>query len=705
MKDFYLPTLGCAVQYDRAVGFFASSMLVEAGIGLSGLIRNKGNMRLIIGHPLSDDDWEAVKNGVTLATLEKQLSQHLADILERAGTERSVQSLQLLSWLIATNSLEIRYAFRKNGMYHEKIGILRDGENNEIVFHGSANESAAALLPYKNFESLAVYPSWKSELFNDYGNPFKQGFEDLWNNADSNVVTVAVPSEFYEKLIAYRGQQHLPPDLTRELAIAEPIPPIYTNPNLLPKLPTCFGGRQYALHPHQEKSLINWKTNSYNGIFALATGAGKTITVIHAATKFSEQGYPLAMVVSVPYQILGEQWVSVMGQFNMRPIKAFYSAELWVDRLSEAISAFLAKATSFLCIVVVNDTLSTDAFQKLLRRIPNQSLFFIGDECHHHSNPVWRERIPDNAKFKIGLSATPWNPGQLKNKTVLESIYGPVVSTYTLADALYDGVLCQYQYIPVPCVFEDDEAEEYERLSQKISALSAQDPNRQNPLVQQQIQMLAARRTRLIGALRSKLYRLSALILEMKPSPHSLFYCAEGYHPLDDGIGERVIDKVTKIVADNSWTVSQITAAETASERHKIISAFDDGHIDAITAIRVLDEGFDVPGCRTAYIMASSNSYRQYVQRRGRVLRQAPGKSHATIYDFFAAPSPNLLQNQPNIWRKQVATELNRIRSFVKTSMSPEEQELNVSKLVSAMGLGAMYYEEPAIDEEELYGN
>lgn len=702
IHDFYLPCLSRASQYDRAVGFFSSSMLIEAAFGLSGLIRNKGRMRLLIGHPLSADDWSAVKEGMTLSSIRSQIERDLVLILERAGGDRSVHSLELLSWMVATHSIEIRFAFRKAGMYHEKIGVLTDSESNHIVFHGSANESANALLPTRNFESVAVYPSWKVEVFSEYGAPFMHGFASLWDNLTPDVYSVAVPSEFYEKFLQFRAHEHLPPDLEYEAILAEPQLEVREQPSL-PRLPNTLAGQAYKLRPHQEMALSQWSANSYNGIFALATGSGKTVTALHAATRFSAQNYPLVLVVAVPYQVLAEQWARFMGRFGMQAIKAFYSRDQWKPALEQATSAFLAGASRFLAVVVVNDTLASEAFQSCLSLLPPSSLFFVGDECHHHSAPEWLSRIPVGAKFKLGMSATPWNPGRTDNKKTLEQIYGPVVATYGLGDALRDGVLCPYEYHWVPCEFDDDEQEEYERMSSNIASLIAQDPSRSNARMQTALQALFSTRARLLGSLRDKTRQLERILKRRDIEPHTLFYCGEGAHPIDGG--NRAVDTTLGFLDRSGWKTSRITAAETALERERILGCFDEGIIDAIVAIRVLDEGFDIPSCRTAFILASSTSHRQYVQRRGRVLRQAPGKSHATLYDFVPIASRTQLEKNHALWRQQIATELSRVREFVALSKDPESQQLDINAKMEALGLGAIYYEHLPVSEEELYGD
>jgi superfamily II DNA or RNA helicase len=706
VRDFYIPFLGQSLQYDRAVGYFSSSMLIEAAFGLSGLIRNGGRMRLVIGHPLSEEDFASVQHGQTLQRIQDQLLRDLLHVLESAGSERNVHSLELLSWLVATESLEIRYAFKKTGMYHEKIGIMTDSEGNKLVFHGSANESASALLPTRNFESLAVYPSWNESIFDSYGKPFVDGFESLWRGDTKYVISVPVPSAVYEELAKYRIDRHMPPDLEIEADLLAPAQ-ADNDASKIPVLPISLGGERYMLRPHQVEALRHWKANSYAGIFALATGSGKTVTALHAASRFAQQGSTIALIVSVPYQVLAEQWCDVMRLYGMRPIKAFYTREKWELELREQVSSFVAGSIRFMSVVVVNETLSSDTFQAVLSDIPTDRLMFVGDECHHHAGETWLTKVPLKARFRLGMSATPWNPGQLQKRGILEHLYGPVVASYSLRNALADKVLCPYRYHVVSCGFDDDEAAEYERLSKLISSLRAQDPDGANPAIRVHIQIYASRRARLLGAIRDKRVRLDAVLSESPVSPHTLVYCGEGRHPLEDEGSEedRIISLAVRSLASTGCKVGRITAVESVSERKRILAAFDDGLIDAIAAIRVLDEGFDIPSCRTAFLLASSTSFRQYVQRRGRVLRRAPGKEEATIYDFMALPSLLLLEREKEIWTRQVATELARLREFIELASNRADQQLAISSTLKALKLGAMYYEEAPVSEEELYGD
>jgi superfamily II DNA or RNA helicase len=682
-NEFYLPALARTKTYRRAVGYFSSSALVDAAVGLAGLIRNKGRMQLVIGNPVSDDDWAAIQSGTRLESLAEELKKQLLEVLQSGRTAHEGYSFDLLSWMVATSSIEIKFALRKGGMYHEKIGILENDLGESIVFHGSANESSNAILPTKNLESIAVYPSWAPDIYESYALPFSQAFDRLWSNTAKNVQTIPVPSEFYGEIHKARASQP-PPDVDLEQDLIRTLTIGATADRDRPHLPQFIGTQRYALRHHQEAALRAWVANDYRGIFALATGAGKTITVLHAATRFYEQQAPTFLVIAVPYIVLAEQWCNVMATFNMHPIQAWGGTDQWAGEATRRLTEFKVSSRRFASIVVVNDTLATSQFQDFLSGIPSEHLFFVADECHHHGTSAAERSIPKAARYIVGLSATPWNPGEDLRKKILTESYGDVCATYSLKDAMSDGVLCPYSYFINIVSIDDDEAEDYVLLSQQLGALQAQLRESSDPQVKLRLQATAGRRARLVGSFRKKYERLSTIVRERKQRiSRTLFYAGEGQHPLDasHASDDRNIDKVTRILASMRINIARVTAAETNNERTRILLEFQRGTIDAIAAIRVLDEGFDIAGCRSAYLLASSNSQRQYIQRRGRVLRPDVTKTKAEIIDFIALPSPSQYFSSETVWRRYLTSEISRASEFFNMADNPSD----VANLYSAV--------------------
>ena len=671
IKDFYIPCLGEAVAYDRAVGFFSASMLTYAAQGLSKFASNQGKMRLIIGHQVDDNEFEAIKKGEQLKETYEKLNIEFEQVISSVSSDIFSCRLKLLSWLVSTNRLKIKFAIRRKGMYHEKIGILKDEEGNKIVFQGSANESQMALLPDFNFESISVYPSWDSDIYEKYGSKYETRFERLWGNEAKGTVVIDVPSESYSRLSNFYKAITPPPEHIEQLIFDE-LTGAKKNIQLLPVLPKILGSSEYQLKEHQKKALSNWQSNDFNGIFALATGAGKTITALHAATQLANFQKRLTLIIAVPYQNLADQWCEVMELFSMTAIRCYMSKVNWQLELSTAISDFnLNMAKPFLAIVVVNRTLSSPVFQKEIQRINPDNLLFVGDECHHHASNVIKN-LPA-ARFRIGLSATPWSSKEEEKENLLKTYYGGIVADYSISDALSDNVLTPYQYFMHTFHLSDEETEEYQKLSVEIGKIIA--VREQGGSINEQILLaISMKRSRLIGSAENKFGLLETLLKSIKKDKHTLFYCGDGSvidersDDVADNPSIRDIERVASILHEQGWTSSRFTADESLKERRQIIDDFKLGFIDAMVSIRVLDEGIDIPACKQAFLLASSRNERQFIQRRGRILRKTPGKDFSVIHDFIVLPSEN--NGIDDCLKKLIESELERVIEFAHVAIN-----------------------------------
>jgi superfamily II DNA or RNA helicase len=694
-QDFYKPALKLAVSYDRAVGFFSSQSLVSNLQGISGLIKNEGRMRLVIGHPLDDDEFAAVKQGYRLSELLEDLDARLREMLEQDDEGLSL-NLTLLSMLIASKRLEIKFAFRKRGMYHEKIGILSDCEGNRLVFQGSANETIYALDEGFNAESIMVFKSWQEEIFKAYGAPCVDGFEKLWNGEQPNTVTVNVPSKIYETIVEKANKISEPKRLFDEIdTIYSKSLNEFFDEKLsfnYPKVPKFLNGRDFIILDHQKAAIRAWIGNNYKGILKLSTGSGKTITSIFAATKVFEarkaKNAVTVLIVAVPYQELARQWVDNLKIFNIHPLRCWYSREKWEDDLKKELLDLKMKAISFVSIVVVNRTLESSTFRDLISTIPEDNVMMIGDECHNHGAKKTNSALP-NAFYRMGLSATPYRsdddeidnhfPNEAKER--INSYYGNIVAEYSLGDAIHDGVLCEYNYHIVPVYLTAEEEEQYEKLSAEIGQLIAFGVENLSLSKRNQLTMLCGKRSRLLGAASNKLSALDALVrtIPTNERSHSLFYCGEGKVFDETNSNEtdlKVIKAVSRVLSDAGWRTSRFTSEEKPADRKKIMANFVQAHIDGLVSMKVLDEGVDVPVCAKAFILASTRNPRQYVQRRGRVLRKAEGKEFAEIYDFVILPVGSSFSLDA-----LRSAELERIDDFVLLANNRFQVEKEVDRL------------------------
>ena len=689
LEDFYIPALKASKNYDRAVGFFSANMISYAAQGLSALIANDGTMRLIVGGALDSEDADAIQQGYDRRQVLEKLERRLVRTVDEIGDILCYSRLEALSWMVACGSLTVKVALRRQGMYHEKIGILTDSEGDRIVFQGSANETASALLPDFNFESLNVFQSWKEELRGHY-EPYIEGFERLWQNQSERTLVLDFPEAARERLVAVAKQAPPKPRVEVELQRARQLHETWElkKVSVEPQIPLTLGTREFRLRDYQREALNAWRSQSCRGVLKMATGTGKTLTCIYGAVKTYQSVSRMFLIVSVPYQALADQWVDELRSFSINPIPCYGRREDWMGPLEQFAQLYAARAKSFVAVVVVNKTFVSADFQDQLRRIPGDHMFFVGDECHHHRSPKAAEALPPQARLRMGLSATPEGYHDEEGSDNISRYYGPIVYQFDLDRAVNSGFLTPYDYHVRLVDLTDDEAERYESLSQKISqrmAIAGESTTKRNSDIQ--LAQLLFARARLLSAASNKLGALRELLQNERPQPFALFYCGDGtVEGEDDSNSARQIEVVSRILHEFHWRSSRFTAGESREERRGILDSFRTGAVDALVAIRCLDEGIDIPACRTAYLLASARNQRQFVQRRGRILRRHPGKDFAVIFDLIVK-IPDHSCEEGNSDRQLFASELERIAEFARSSRNPADSYHTIEPLLKKFDL------------------
>lgn len=701
LEDFYFPTLSVAKRYDRAVGFFSASTISYAAQALSVFVKHGGEIRLILGAFSDNQDLEAVKQGYREKEISEKIGSELLSMISHVSDELFQNRFETLSWLVAHGRLDVKIALRERGMYHDKVGVIADEAGDRIVFAGSANESTHALLPTHNYESINVFRSWIPEQAEFY-DPHIESFDRLWRNKSRSTVVIDIPTAVKEKLIATARSMDYVPDPEIEAAIAARVlaeagRPVSTATSK-PREPATINGQPFKMRGHQIAALEAWKAKGdFQGTFDLATGAGKTITALHAIVKLSELIDGLACVIAAPYQNLADQWVDILSTFNIYPVKCYVSRAQWEDKLRNVVHELTMGSRSFAAIVVVNRTLKSPEFQGCLSKIKGSRLLWIGDECHHHTSKAYEGFLPTHSRYRIGLSATPEHYLDEERNERLNEFYGDIVSRYTLKQAIQDKVLTPYVYYPHLVEFTEQEAEEFVDLSEQIGRIIAR-KNGKGGEMTPQLTGLLMRRARLVGSAANKLPTLQAVLTGKKPTQHTLFYCGDGTvdHDEEENLsedsiaqGKRQVEAVSSMLHGMSWDVSRFTSRESRNERNNIMENFRLGFIDAMVAIRCLDEGIDVPACSTAYILASSRDPRQFVQRRGRILRRSPGKEQALIHDFITV-LPENFDTDSQYATRLIKSELCRVAEFSSLSENRSESYSTLAPVLRAYDLEHM---------------
>jgi DNA phosphorothioation system restriction enzyme len=654
LEEFYIPCLAVSVVYSRAVGFFSSSSLTVAAKGLHVFLRGGGIMRLVASPLMSMEDVEAIRTGyATRSVVEEQaLVRELEGDFEHLVKKR----LELLAWLIQYNRLDIKIAscdkLDQPGIYHEKIGIFHDGED-FVAFTGSPNESSSGLVG--NFESIDVYCSWRSSDSTRAWEK-KEHFDRLWEDRTTRLRVYSFPDACKQSLLRFRGYEQ--PRHDPEMILTEIGPGIPTIPSNI------------QLRPYQEAVIRNWCSANHRGTLKMATGSGKTITALGALTALYQTLDVKAVIVVVPFKHLVMQWRRDCEAFNLNPICCFENRHKWESLLRTRLYNVGVGNTRFLSVITTNATFSSPAFQQVLQSFPAETLL-IADEVHNMGARRLFSSLPDFATYRLGLSATPERWFDEVGTEGIFEYFGPVVKPeFTIKDALACGALVPYFYKPCFVELTPNEAEFYDELSRKIGKLvnSTDDLNEPPPA----LQSLLIKRARLLATARNKIERLKELMRPRLDTTHTLFYCGDGSVETSDGEMVRHIDEVCRVLGSElGYRVNTYTAEDSLAERQKLTRDFEKASLQGLVAIRCLDEGVDIPVIRTAFILASSSNPRQFIQRRGRVLRPHPSKGHAEIFDFIVLPPDDFVSF--DVERSMLRKELIRYVEFARLAMNNGE--------------------------------
>lgn len=674
IESFYIPVLSEAKEYKRAVGFFSSTGLIEISKGISLLIKNDGKMKLLTSPILTEEDIEAMILGYE--SREGIISKALIENLLQHEKEIDKERLNLLANLIAEERLDIKVILLKNkgyGMYHEKMGIISDEFENKVVFSGSMNESITAMR--KNYETIDVFCSWNGE--NERIESKEKAFDKMWNNEDENIISIEIPNVKDEFIKRYKTG---PPNYDIDKEIED------TEDEIEKKKWISKPEYVEKLHDYQEEAIINWEANGFQGIFDMATGTGKTLTALGGLSKLAENlNNNLGIIVVCPYQHLVEQWVEDIEACGVRPIVC-YSVYNWKKDFERQLRNFRTGISEKFFVVTTNMTFTTDFFQEQIDKLIG-NVCLVVDEAHNIGTDNQIKCLKDTYKYRLALSATIERHRDEEGTQKLYDFFGEKSIEYNLERAIEEEKLTRYYYHPIPIVLTEEEFEEYEELSVKIGRMSGASKN--NDKMSESLEMLLIKRSRIVAGASNKIEALYNIIKEKYVDDNQmLVYCGSAsidYPSYKHGVAtleeKRQIDIVIdKLGNELDMRVAQFTSEENHKERDIIKERFSEGDmIQALIAIRCLDEGVNIPSIKTAFILASSTNPKEYIQRRGRVLRLYKDKDHANIYDFITLPRDlDSYFNNYHVSNSEISLikrELARVREFARLAENSYDSE------------------------------
>ena len=428
------------------------------------------------------------------------------------------------------------------------------------------------------------------------------------------------------------------------------------------------------LRDYQHRAIANWLANKGRGTLKMATGSGKTIIALALAKELFQQIGLQVLIVVCPTQHLVSQWSRECQKFNLKPITAMMRADSWQGELSTGLYNLQTQAQSFLTIITTNSTLIGDRFQSQLKYFPPKTLI-VGDEAHNLGSTQIVSSLPRNIGLRLALSATPERQYDEDGTEAFLEYFGDVIQPeFTLKDAIEQGALVRYLYYPVFVELTAAETIKYAKLTKRIGWSLNKNPTFEG---NDTLTSLLNRRSRLVANAANKLTCLKELMVSRLNSSHTIFYCGDGY--LDDDL--RQIDAVTHLLGrELGFRVNTYTTDTPLEERESLRRQFESGKLQGLIAIRCLDEGVDIPTIKTAVILASSSNSRQFIQRRGRILRPHPSKQQATLFDTIVIP-PTLDRETWEVEKNLVRKELLRFLTFAELADNAEEATAKLLRL------------------------
>lgn len=600
------PLLSCTKNYKRSVGYFSSSALDFIGDGILELARRGGKIMLATSPQLSADDIFAIQSGYKAREIVERC--FLSEV-QSALNDISDANAKMLYMLVKEGIVDIKIVTRQNGIYHDKLALLEDFDGNIIACVGSNNETGSGY--NYNYEKIRVYKSW-----NDYEGRIadeSKEFESIWSNDNSDLVVYDFMSAFENEVLCRYEKKG-----------------IYKN-----------GTSKYKMRPYQIEAKDKWNENEHRGFFVMATGTGKTITSLYSIKEFVLNN-KIFTVIAVPYKHLVSQWAEDVKEFF--PDAAIHVVHGEIKNAETQIYASYLQALKNYRPIIVITTIKSfllERYVNLYDKIDFDRLLIV-DEAHNFANQI-SDDLSIKYPYKLGLSATPVFGTDEEKTNRLLSWFGGQVVDLPIEKAL-GKYLVNYEYHPIFVNATESDEKKFSKATTLM--LSGIDLVRNKIIDEEKFTLGYRGRLRAISMAEEKHERIAEIFSNIEDKDHTIIYCSDGRSLFDGKQDEmRHLEYILQLInmscltSVGSGKASKFTATEDIQERMQLIDSFNKGYIEYLVAIRCLDEGINIPSIKSALILSSNDNYREFVQRRGRILRLYEGKKIAHIYDVIVLPS------------------------------------------------------------------
>lgn len=690
--QFYLDGLANSNEFNLLLGYFSSSAINLLSVGFASFISKGGKMKMVINHLLSAKDKEAISrvednpNEIRVFDLTDVVS------LGRVLDEYDTHFFECLAYLISEKRIEIKVIKPKNGkgIAHYKSGVFSDGQDS-VGYQASCNFTYYGLS--ENIEQLEAFLSWENGRSNKLIRKQLKLIDDYFAEKDEDVeyipvsdIEVVLKDRFGKKdinelLVQEEQLLKKKQSLISNLKLKKTIAKLFSEIELIrrtPKFPYSEGPREYQINAYN-----SWVANNYKGMFAMATGTGKTITSLNCLLNEYKKTGIYRAIITVPTTALVEQWKKECAKFNFKNVITVSSKENWDKNLAFFNTASKLIDTSYI-VIVTYASLPRQRFQSYFTQLPKDTIL-IADETHNLGSQGLLRLLPNiHLEKRIGLSATPHRKFDEAGNQAIQEFFNdapPYIVSYSMEEALNIGWLCKYTYQPHIVKLTDQEMEKYKELSLQLLRMGLFDKETGNFRSTPEIEKKLLERKRIIHKAANKLASFRDILRiefdKRKNLKYTLIYVPEGIeanfdetdYSVETDEENRLINEYTKAVSqtDDSVMVKQFTANST--NREEILKNFEESNIHVLTSMKCLDEGVDVPRSELAIFCASTGNPRQFIQRRGRVLRLHKDKIHATIHDLVVVPEISD-ESTFEMEKGLVKKELERVVDFANLAMN-----------------------------------
>lgn len=652
LKEFYSPAIKLSVSYKRIAGYFSASFLDNLVLEIEESIKNNNLYIQVLCSPfISSDDVSAIKLGYSLRN---QISFLIEDTIKKISEES--KTLPIISALIAKNALDIKFVITKSrtGMFHDKKGIFGDSVGNKIGFSGSSNETNKAV--FDNYESIVVLNNWEN---NRHIYEMEEDFDEIWNEKKSDLLVVDVSNELQDKI-----REKSTPYFVKE---KNPFPRI----DVFKKYSNLFD--------YQIDAVEKWVSNQHRGLLEMATGTGKTITALACYQALAEKKEKLLAVIVVPQIDLLYQWEEDVISSGASAIICSSSNPSWKRTLKNRIRRLARSKEGYLNVIVTRDTFISKAFLEILN-VAEVPRLIIADEVHSFGSEGTRRKFDELDSFfpyRLGVSATPFRKNEAESEQLI-SFFNGIIFSYSLKEAIQNGFLNNYEYHVKVMFFDTEMLKKYRKMYYE---------NREK-IQKNDIAAIEKLTSTIANSSTSKINELIYHFRNRSQPFQSIVYCSPGgYNDTVQKYDERHIDYASKALSEvEGVRLRKIRSQVDSEERKEILNQFKEKELNVLMAIKCLDQGINLPEVTDAFILSSTDSPTEFIQRRGRILRTYPGKPTSYIYDFIMLPQDYRMStfDPDEADAYLVARELRRMKEYMDGADNSFETQRKVEEIEDA---------------------